>query len=212
MNTPKHLLVYAIICMAIQTSVAQIVYPKGIYVSYEDFSKRKPSDTTTKFTLKPSANQDNVVRVYKAETTKRLKRNFAISDGQNLYVRIKQVRKKFPSNDRNQMKDDGNYCIKVEQLGPSYIYFEDYFASSSSVIFGGIAGSVSRSLKVVVYDLKTLKFDLFKNAKDFKQFVKKNHPEKLELIKSQENKDGRIKSTENIDLIRKIITELNTNN
>ena len=82
----------------------------------------------------------------------------------------------------------------------------------ASVIFGGIAGSVSRSLKVVVYDLKTLKFDLFKNAKDFKQFVKKNHPEKLELIKSQENKDGRIKSTENIDLIRKIITELNTTN
>jgi hypothetical protein len=80
-------------------------------------------DTTTEFTLKPSANQDNVVRVFKKGTKKRLKRNFALSDGQNLYVRIKQISKKFSSKDRGQMKDDGNYCIKVEQLGPNYLYF-----------------------------------------------------------------------------------------
>jgi hypothetical protein len=129
MNTLRTFLVIAIFGMTLQTLSAQIVYPKGIYVTYEDFARRKPSDTTTEFTLKPSANQDNVVRVFKKGTKKRLKRNFALSDGQNLYVRIKQISKKFSSKDRGQMKDDGNYCIKVEQLGPNYIYFEDYFAS-----------------------------------------------------------------------------------
>tara|TARA_Y100000385_G_scaffold289512_1_gene359216 strand:+ start:692 stop:1336 length:645 start_codon:yes stop_codon:yes gene_type:complete len=213
MNTLKTFLVIAVFGMTLQTLSAQIVYPKGIYVSYEDFARRQPSDTTTKFTFKPSSKQDNVVRVYKAGTTKRLKRNFAISDGENLYIRIKKVRKKFPSSDRGQMKDDGNFCIKVEQLGPNYLYFEDYFASSASVIFGGmIAGSASRRLKGVIYKLKTLEFDLFRNAKDFKKFVKKYHPEKLELINAQEEKDGRIKSKENISLVRKIITELNSKN
>lgn len=57
-----------------------------------------------------------------------------------------------------------------------------------------------------------LEFDLFRNAKDFKKFVKKYHPEKLELINAQEEKDGRIKSKENIGLVRKIITELNSKN
>jgi hypothetical protein len=213
MNTLRTFLVIAIFGMTLQTLSAQIVYPKGIYATYEDFARRKPSDTTTEFTLKPSANQDNVVRVFKKGTKKRLKRNFALSDGQNLYVRIKQISKKFSSKDRGQMKDDGNYCIKVEQLGPNYLYFEDYFASGASVFFGGvIAGSASRRLKGVVYDLKSLKFDLFRNAKDFKQFIKKHHPEKLPLLEAQEKKDGRKKAQENIDLIRKIITELNSKN
>ena len=213
MNTLKTILVFAVFGISLQPIIAQIVYPKGIYATYEDFARRQPSDTTTEFTFKSSANQDNVVRVFKKGTKKRLKRNFAISDGQNLYVRIKQVRKKFPGKDRGQMKDDGNYCIKVEQLGPNYIYFEDYFASSASLILGGaIAGSASRRLKGVIYDLKSLKFDLFRNAKDFKQFIKKKHPKQLALIEAQEQKDGRKKSQENIDLVRKIITTLNSTN
>lgn len=221
MNTLKTILVFAVFGISLQPIIAQIVYPKGIYATYEDFARRQPSDTTTEFTFKSSANQDNVVRVFKKGTKKRLKRNFAISDGQNLYVRIKQVRKKFPAKDRGQAKDDGNYCIKVEQLGPNYIYFEDYFASSAAAIFGGlgggviggaIAGSASRRLKGVIYDLKSLKFDLFRNAKDFKQFIKKKHPKQLALIEAQEQKDGRKKSQENIDLVRKIITTLNSTN
>ena len=57
-----------------------------------------------------------------------------------------------------------------------------------------------------------LKFDLFRNAKDFKQFIKKKHPKQLALIEAQEQKDGRKKSQENIDLVRKIITTLNSTN
>ncbi len=212
MNTLKTFLVIAVFGMTFPTIKAQIVYPKGIYATYEDFAARKPSDTSTQFILKPSAHQDNVVRVFKNDHKKRLKRNFAVSDGQNLYVRIKQVSKKFTSRDRGQLKDDGNYCIKVEQLGPNYLYFEDYFTPSAAAFFGGIiAGSASRRLKGVVFDLKSLQFDLFRNAKDFKQFVKQNHPEKLPLIEAQEKIDGRKKSQENIDLIREIIYELNAN-
>ncbi|CAI8426200.1 MAG: Uncharacterised protein [Polaribacter sejongensis] len=212
MNTLKTFLVIAVFGMTLQTLTAQVVYPKGIYITYEDFARRKPSDTTTELKLKPSANQDNVVRVFKKGTTKRLKRNFAVCDGQNLYVRIKLVSKKFLSKDRGQMKDDGNYCIKVEQLGPNYLYFEDYFTSGASVFLGGvIASSASRRLKGIVYDLKLFKFDLFRNAKDFKQFLEKSHPQKLPLIEAQEKEDGRKKSQENIDLIRKIITDLNSN-
>ncbi len=213
MNLQKTILVFAVFGISFQFLTAQIVYPKGIYTFYEDFARRQPSDTTTAFDLKPSANQYNVVRVYKAGTTKRLKRNFAVSDGKHLYVRIKKVRQKFPSDDRGQMKDDGNYCIKAEQLGPNYIYFEDYFASGASIILGGaIAGSASRRLKGVVFDLKRFQFNLFKNAKDFKSFITAHHPEKLPQITAQEQQDGRVKSIENIELIRTIITELNTEN
>ena len=212
MNTLKNLLVLSLFGLILQTSDAQIVYPKGIYTTYEDFARRQPSDTITEFTFKSSANQENVVRVFKKGTKKRLKRNFAVSDGQHLYIRIKHARKRFHSNDKGQMKDDGNYCVRVEQLGPHYLYLEDYFASGASLILGGaIAGTATRRLKGVVFDLKRFQFDLFKNAKDFKQFIKKRHPDKLSLITAQEQEDGRVKSEENMALIRTIITQINNN-
>lgn len=81
MNTLKTILVFAVFGISLRSITAQIVYPKGIYATYEDFARRQPSDTTTEFTFNSSANQDNVVRVFKKGTNKRLKRNFAISDG-----------------------------------------------------------------------------------------------------------------------------------
>ena len=208
----KQLYFIGIFTLISLASLAQ-TYPKGIYTTYESFKNRLPNDTLTVFEIK-TRDTSNAFRFVNKATNKRLKRNFAISDGMHLYIRIKEVFKHLPRNDKNQSKDDGNFCIKVEEIGSRYLYFEDYFTSKEALILGGLAaGASARRLKGIVYDFKTHQFDLFKNAKDFAYFIEKNHPEYVnEISKVETNTHGkkkRKKFVEDLDLIRKIITEIN---
>lgn len=201
--------------VAMLLSNAQQTYPKGIYNSYEAFKAQQPTDTLTPFVAKTRPGS-NAYRFVISNTQTRLKRNFAISDGEHLFIRIKEARKRFSGKDKKQIKDDGNFCVKVIQMGPRYLYFEDYFTSSGALFLGGaIAGASSRRLKGIVYDLQTHEFDLFKNAKDFAAFIKTKHPEyrsKLPKPKPKKNgKKGRTKTIEDLELIRKLISQINAN-
>ena len=64
MNTLKTILVFAVFGISLRSITAQIVYPKGIYATYEDFARRQPSDTTTEFTFNSSANQVDSILQY----------------------------------------------------------------------------------------------------------------------------------------------------
>ena len=213
MKTVLRTFIYALVFLTTNLCISQISYPKGIYKTFEDFIRKTPSDTLTPFIIKTG---NNIIshRFFNAITNKRLKREFAFSDGKDLYVSIKGIIKKFHKSDKSQVKDDGNYHLKAEQIGNRYIYFEDYFTSKSAVIFGGIiAGSAARRLKAIIYDLENNDFDLFKNADDFEFFIKENHSAYIANLPKQANKDGknkRKKRIEDLDLIRKIITEINS--
>ena len=188
-------------------------YPKGIYETFQDFKIRIPNKKDIEFNIKRS--RDTIwYKFYDAKTKKRLKKEFAYSDGNDLYVSLKEITKKFLLEDSSQLKDDGNYCLKAEKIGKKYIYFESYFTSRDASLYGGFIGaSVARRIKGIVYNVEKGTFNLFKNAEDFENFIKENHPEYLKEVESthatnSNKKSKRKKKRENIDLIRKIIDEV----
>jgi len=190
----------------------KISYPKGIYKTFEDFKSGIPSDTVTNFEIK-IGNDTISHRFYNSNTQKRLRKEFAFSDGKYLYINIKGVIKNFPKEDKGQLKDDGNYHIKAKQMGRKYIYFEDYFTSKGAALWGGIiAGSAARRLKGIVYNVEKQTFNLFKNAEDFETFIKQNHTKYISYLPKQINEKGkskRKKHIEDINIIREIIYKIN---
>lgn len=188
-------------------------YPKGIYQTFETFKSGVPSDSITTF-VKKTGNDTISHRFYNGITNIRLKKEFAFSDGNQLYLNLNQIIKNFEKEDRGQLKDDGNYHIKALNIGARYIYFEDYFTSSEAAIMGGLmAASIARRVKGLVYDREKQQFNLFKNAQDFEKFIKENHPEylsKVEMASSVEGSKNRKKQVEDINLIREIIYNINS--
>lgn len=188
-----------------------ISFPKGIYKSFEDFKVMKPSDSITQFSIRVG-NDTISNRFYNTKTFKRMRKEFAFSDGDFLYVNVKGIMKNFLKEDKGQLKDDGNYHLKAILIGQKYIYFEDYFTSTEAAIFGGLIGaSAARRLKGVLYNYETNKFNLFKNAEDFENFVTTYHPQYLSLLESTEIKyksTKRKKRVEDIEIIRKVILDV----
>lgn len=191
-------------------------FKTGIYKSFNDFKNNIPSDTITNFNVK-TGNDTLSHRFYRGIDNKRLKKEFAFCDSTGLYLSLKKVIKLFSKEDKNQLKDDGNYHIKAIQVGQRYIYFEDYFTSKSAAIFGGlIGGSAARRLKPIIYDREKQVFNLFKNAEDFESFLKKEHSNYLSWLeledKGNRKNKKRKKTIENKELIRKIIFDINSEN
>lgn len=191
-------------------------FPKGMYESFADFKNYTPSTEKVEFEIKRS--RDTVwYKFYNAKTGKRLKKEFAYSDGNDLYVSLKEIIKRFRVDDIGQAKDGGNYCLKAKRVGKRYIYFESYFTSADAMLWGGvIGGAAARRLKGIVYDINKETFDLLKNADDFENFIKENHPEFLpevenSRVRNPDKKGVKKKNKENIDLIRKIIDKVYDN-
>lgn len=184
-------------------------YPERIYKSIEDFNAFKPYGSTGDFTIK--IGKDTIShRFFSTATEKRFRKEFAFSYGENVYVSLAGIVKNLPKEDRGQMVDGGNYCLKALRVGGKYLYFEDYFSSQNAQLLGGtIAAAASRRLKGLVYDRDNHSFNLFRNAEDFERFIEKNHPQYLP--KPQETLAGakRKKKVEDLNLIREVIFEIN---
>lgn len=179
-----------------------VAYPKGIYETFEAYQKHEPTDTQTIFTAKMA--KDSIkYRFYNTATEKRLRKAFAFSDGEHVYVSGKYIYKHLnPKDTGKQMRDDGNYHIKAKKIGTHYHYYENYFTGAGAVIWGGaIAAAAARRIKGVVYDITKSEFNIFRNAKDFKRFVSQNHENYLKDHPEVAAKKGE----EDIEMIRSFI-------
>ncbi len=177
------------------------IYPKGIYNTFEDFKNKTPN-AFDELTVK-IGNDTIAHRFYYVKDGEKLNKVFAVSDGENLFIDIKAMVKMFNKDDKSQLKDDGKYFLKAKNYG-EYIYFEDYFTSKSAAMLGGLVGaSAARRIKGIIYDYKTLEFNLFKNTADFRSFLAINHPEYLDGVPIETSKG------EEIAIVRKIIAEIN---
>lgn len=190
-------------------SAIQEKYPEGIYKTFEDFKAINPIGSKADFTIK-TGNDTISHRFFSPTTEKRMKKEFAFSDGKDVYVSVVEILENLSKEDRGQMVDGGNYHLKAINSGSHYLYFEDYFSSKNAQLLGGtIAAVASRRLKGVVYNKKDNSFNLFRNAEDFEQFIEKNHPDYASRITEKEDPEKRKKKIEDINLIREIIFEIN---
>lgn len=194
-----------IFCLSMVMAQESTTYPKGIYETYKDYIIGKPSDITTTFTIKATHKETKYV-FYDAKTQKRLRKPFAFSDGEHLYLRVRSLFKHLNRTDKGkQLKDDGNYYTKSIMLGERYHYYENYFTSTAAAIWGGaIATAAARRVKGLIYDIEYQEFNIFRNAKDFKQFVDKKHAtHSKDILLNEKNKP-----VEDLEIVRKIIKEV----
>jgi len=194
-----------IFCLSLINAQETIVYPKGIYETFNDYVIGQPSDVTTIFTIK-STHEGAKYTFYDAYNRKRIKKPFAISDGKHLYLRVKSFFKHLNKIDKGrQLKDDGNYYTKSIRLGNHYHYYENYFTSTAAAVWGGmLASAAAGRIKGVVYNVISQEFNIFRNAKDFKHFIDTKHPKYSNSLPVNEKN----KPVEDIEVVRTIIKDI----
>ncbi len=186
---------------------AQTSYPEGKYKDVVSLIKKESIEEMLFVKLrkekgvKKNGGNDYDVMVYdkKYNYYKPLRRAFAVSDGENLYLNGKKV------------KCTSHYC-KVIQEGKRFLVFivsvqeGDY--SSMGVMFGLVGGLVSAAISSN-NDVKRYPFVFdFKNNKSIpltKEFVYKHllkHPEELKQFEAEKDKN-------NINVWLKYLSKLN---
>lgn len=181
-------------------------YPKGVYETYEDFRTKTPTSSPS---LSAAMTDDQIAFRFNNldDKGKKLKKAFAVSDGQHLYIHVVNLIKKFNSEDKGQGYDGGIYYLKAENKG-GYLFVRDYFTSNSAAMWGGIiAAAAARRTKGVIYDEEKESFNLFKNIEEFKTFMEVNHPAvTLDLEKGKGDAkldEGEIQA-KNLELIKTV--------
>ncbi len=154
-------------------------YPKGIYNTLADFKNKTPNSTEN-FALEDG--KSSIAYRFVNDSKKKIKDAFAISDGENLFINIKSIIPNFDESGNGQSYDGGNYYLKV-YFTSKYLFMSDYFASTAASMLGGLTGGMaSRREKGIIFVEKNDKFHLFKNYKEFENFINQNYPEKSDLL------------------------------
>ncbi|MCB9201944.1 MAG: hypothetical protein H6604_02690 [Flavobacteriales bacterium] len=163
-------------------------YPEGIYESFEEFLFKKSKPINDSLVIK-YGNDSISHRFYYKSTEKRLKNVFAISYKGELYITLKMIYKRLTKDSKGQLRDDGNYFVKVNNVA-GYLYLRDYFTSSAASIFGGITGTLAaRRQKIVLFIEKEKRFKIIKNLKLFEEFIKEEYPNYSKLIEQKEDEE-----------------------
>jgi hypothetical protein len=177
-------------------------YPEGIYKTKEDFINKKPNEIKhltpkgligfTKPTLrKPEQN----CFFYDTETDEKVKNVFAISYKGGLYFQISAILDNRNKTDRAQTNSFPNSFVRVITGGKSYFYTEAELANAwaQGVAYGGVGGAAGAVLaadmvngKGIVWDFKNNEFNIFKNCKDYNEFIKDKYPEGIQECKNQQ--------------------------
>ncbi len=179
-------------------------YPPGIYNTKEDFLKKQPNAIVTivpqgfEGVEKPASQYtpDNCFFNF-ADTDKKVKNVFAVSYRGCLYFQIGAILKNKNKTDRAQDNDQPNRFVKVLSGGENYYYTEadlgNIWAQGVGYGVGGVAGGIIAANgmpqpKGLVWDIKNKEFNIFKNCKDYNEFIKTIDPIGIqECINQQPN-------------------------
>ena len=163
-----------------------INYQDGTYETLEDFNNSNVS-TTDKLIV---STQDNVAYRFIDTNSKKIKKPAVIVNNGEVYFNITTIVKNFDKESRGQGYDGGKYYIKAENIN-NQLVMKDFFASNLSGFAGGMIGAAAaRREKVIIYKPESREFRLFKNLDKFEEYVEKNYPSKVHLLRSiPENND-----------------------
>lgn len=141
------------------------------------------------FEKKPLAKiEDNCFFYYK-KTDEKVKNVFAISYKGHLYFQIYAILENRNKTDRAQTNSFPNSFVRVLSAGENYYYLEADLANAwaQGFAYGGIGGATGGYLaetmvnrKGVVWDIKNKEFNIFKNCKDYNEFIKAIYPDGIQ--------------------------------
>lgn len=150
------------------------IYPSGVYATIDDLVKRTPVKDYS-FTAEQSFNSN----YYKLKDINnvRIKKPFALSDGNSLFVHVKKINHHVDeATNRGRQDRFGNVYLKAIIIGDGYVYFENYFYRPGSDFLTALSGVSTKHLQGVIYSEKTRKFTVFRLTKDLKHFINIHAP------------------------------------
>jgi hypothetical protein len=189
------------------------LYPDGLYKTKQDFLNKTPSSVETVIPKgliglekkELSEITDNCFFYY-LNTDSKVKNTFAISYKGHLYIQIYAILENRNKTDRAQSNDFPNSFVRVVSAGQNYYYLEAGLVNqwvqgvalntgatgvliaqdlSSANIQTGKTQSFG-SVKGIVWDIKNKEFNIFKNCKDYNDFIKDKYPEGVQECKNQQ--------------------------
>lgn len=175
-------------------------YPEGIYVTKEDFISKKPNrqEYLTKRGLigfeKQLVDDKEPACFFFDNNDKKLKNIFAVVYHGILYFNIAGILNNRNKTDRAQDSDFPNSFVRVINGGANYLYTEADLANawakglaygSGGAVGGVIAGTLNNG-KGIVWDYKNQEFNIFKNCKDYNDFIKDIYPKGIQTCPNQQ--------------------------
>ncbi len=189
-------------------------YPEGIYNTKQDFIAKAPSGTPklskvryfgfTHPIVDDSEHQANFVN---QEDGTKIKNIFAIVYHNTLYFNIAAILDNRNEKDGSQTSDFPNSFVKAIIGGENYIYTETNLANVWEKGLGyGIGGGVGNGIaqssihgKGIVWDIKKQEFNIFRNCKDYNEFIKDILPSVVQRCDTSQPDPGQVR-----DAIEKI--------
>jgi len=175
-------------------------YEEGIYVSKQDFINKTP--TQKKQLIKKGligfekqvVDDDESICFFFDEKDSKLKNVFAVVYNGILYFNVKAILNNRNKNDNAQDSDNPNSFARVSIGGDNYQYTEinigNVWSKGLGYGIGGAAGSMmanaANSYKGVVWDYANKEFNIFKNCKDYNDFIKDRSPADVQECKQQQ--------------------------
>lgn len=185
------------------------ILPEGIYVTKQEFIDKIPSQKKhlSKRGLygfeKPVLEDADQICFFFDEKESKLKNVFAVVQNGILYFNIKAILdiKNRNKNDRAQDSDNPNSFARVTMGGNNFYYSEinvgNVWAKGFAMGAGGTAGysmmQSENSYKGLVWDSKNQEFNIFKNCKDYNDFIKDKSPEDVQECTTNQPDNFRVR-------------------
>ena len=166
-------------------------YNDCIYWSIEDFAENLCDDSESPYVDKV-VGKKNPVKRYLVKTdlkNKKLRKAFAVKIDGEMYFDQYQITRYLSKGDNLTSPGTDSYYIKVVSQGTyEYLEWTDGGGSGPGVGIGsgafgtgvGLGTSLSlgkKKIKGIIYDPQRFEFNVFKNCKDFNEFLAERHPE-----------------------------------
>lgn len=176
-------------------------YPEGIYQTKADFVAKKPSDLSpltpkglVGFKKPVLTTVEHNCFFYYTQTDKKLKDVFAVSYKGNLYFQISAIVDNIGNDDQAQENTSPNSFVRVISGGSDFLYTEAEFANKwatgAAYGAGGASGhAIAQTVthgKGVIYDFMKRGFNIFKNCKDYNEFIRYIYPEGVQECKNHQ--------------------------
>ena len=168
----------------------------GIYKTFSDF-KSKTANSEIEFKKSQLKNNLSPAFQLRYKSGKRIKNIFCVSNGKELFVRGKGIKKNFKEKNRGKIVVDPNDYLLAYLQNSKFLYFEHFFMSTGSAFLP--VGKMY--MRGIIYDSTIEKFIIFKYGTDIKEFLDRN---KISLFK----KYNLTKEKIDLEIVRKIMLEI----
>ncbi|SCZ00434.1 hypothetical protein [Flavobacterium caeni] len=176
-------------------------YPEGVYITKSDFLKKTPSQVQIVpkgligFKKPVLAESVHNCYFYYLSPDKRIKDAFAVSYDGYLYFQINAILKNRHKDDDSQTNSFPNSFVRVLIGGDNFLYTEADLANvwAKGAAYGGVGGGVGVALankwtygKGIVWDFANSEFNIFRNCKDFNEFIKNYYENGIQECKKNQ--------------------------